>query len=100
MSFSLFSGNLLFYFYVYFLFCELFYALSFFKKIYLKIEIQREEIKSCEERVKKLLEVTPPRGKDFLQKIEHILERENNWVRIVFTLAYHLLVFCHNHFSA
>lgn len=43
-------------------------------------ETMREEIKSCEERVKKLLEVTPPRGKDFLQKIEHILERENNWV--------------------
>ncbi|KAL0541398.1 hypothetical protein IC582_021440 [Cucumis melo] len=43
-------------------------------------ETMREEIKSCEERVKKLLEVTPPRGKDFLQKIEHILQRENNWV--------------------
>lgn len=43
-------------------------------------ETMREEIKSCEERVKKLLEVTPPRGKEFLQKIEHILERENNWV--------------------
>ncbi|KAG6573787.1 THO complex subunit 1 [Cucurbita argyrosperma subsp. argyrosperma] len=43
-------------------------------------ETLREEIKSCEERVKKLLEVTPPRGKEFLQKIEHILERENNWV--------------------
>ena len=42
---------------------------------------QKEEIKSCEERVKKLLEMTPPKGKDFLCKIDHILEREKNWVR-------------------
>ncbi|CAI0421550.1 unnamed protein product [Linum tenue] len=41
---------------------------------------QKEEIKSSEERVKKLLEMTPPKGKDFLRKIEHILEREKNWV--------------------
>ncbi|KAK4748920.1 hypothetical protein SAY87_015506 [Trapa incisa] len=40
----------------------------------------KEEIKSWEDRVKKMLEVTPPKGKDFLQKIEHILEREKNWV--------------------
>ncbi|XP_059433717.1 THO complex subunit 1 [Corylus avellana] len=43
-------------------------------------ESMKEEIKSCEERVKKLLEMTPPKGKDFLRKIEHILEREKNWV--------------------
>lgn len=41
---------------------------------------QKEEIKSCEERVKKLLELTPPKGRTFLHKIEHILEREKNWV--------------------
>ncbi|XP_073142567.1 THO complex subunit 1 [Henckelia pumila] len=40
----------------------------------------KEEMKTCEERVKKLLEMTPPRGKDFLHSIEHILEREKNWV--------------------
>lgn len=27
--------------------------------------------------------MTPPKGKDFLQKIEHMLEREKNWVRII-----------------
>ncbi|KAB1222259.1 THO complex subunit 1 [Morella rubra] len=43
-------------------------------------ENMKEEIKSCEERVKKLLEITPPRGIDFLHKIDHILEREKNWV--------------------
>lgn len=43
-------------------------------------EIMKEEIKSCEERVKNLLVVTPPKGKEFLQSIEHILERERNWV--------------------
>ncbi|URD88876.1 THO complex subunit 1 transcription elongation factor [Musa troglodytarum] len=43
-------------------------------------ESMKEEIKSCEERVKKLLEVIPPQGKEFLQSIEHILEREKNWV--------------------
>ncbi|KAK6119192.1 hypothetical protein DH2020_047066 [Rehmannia glutinosa] len=42
--------------------------------------LEKEEIKSCEERVKKLLEMTPPRGKEFLHSIEHILERERNWV--------------------
>lgn len=31
--------------------------------------------------MKKLLEMTPPKGKDFLRKIDHILEREKNWVR-------------------
>ncbi|TKV98680.1 hypothetical protein SEVIR_9G575400v4 [Setaria viridis] len=40
----------------------------------------KDEIKSCEERVKKLLEVIPPKGKEFLKSIEHILEREKNWV--------------------
>lgn len=43
-------------------------------------ESMKEEMKSCEERVKKLLETTPPKGKDFLHGIEHILEREKNWV--------------------
>ncbi|XVE68418.1 hypothetical protein DITRI_Ditri09bG0067000 [Diplodiscus trichospermus] len=43
-------------------------------------ESMKEEIKSCEDRVKKLLEMTPPKGKDFLHCIEHILEREKNWV--------------------
>ncbi|KAF2300846.1 hypothetical protein GH714_017779 [Hevea brasiliensis] len=43
-------------------------------------ESMKEEIKTCEEHVKKLLETTPPKGKEFLQKIEHILEREKNWV--------------------
>ncbi|CAH9118362.1 unnamed protein product [Cuscuta europaea] len=43
-------------------------------------EAMKEEIKTCEERVKKLLEITPPKGKEFLQSIEHILERERNWV--------------------
>ncbi|XWS57045.1 hypothetical protein CRYUN_Cryun09bG0137800 [Craigia yunnanensis] len=43
-------------------------------------ESMKEEIKSCEDRVKKLLEVTPPKGNDFLHSIEHILEREKNWV--------------------
>ncbi|XP_020248097.1 THO complex subunit 1 isoform X2 [Asparagus officinalis] len=43
-------------------------------------ESMKEEIKSCEERVKKLLETIPPKGKEFLQSIEHILEREKNWV--------------------
>lgn len=47
---------------------------------------QKEEIKSCEERVKMLLEMTPPKGKDFLRKIEHILEREKNWVSVLFNL--------------
>uniref|UniRef100_A0A0D9VNH6 Uncharacterized protein n=1 Tax=Leersia perrieri TaxID=77586 RepID=A0A0D9VNH6_9ORYZ len=40
----------------------------------------KEEIDSCEERVKKLLEMIPPKGKEFLQSIEHILDREKNWV--------------------
>ncbi|RAL48809.1 hypothetical protein DM860_001129 [Cuscuta australis] len=43
-------------------------------------EVMKEEIKTCEERVKKLLEITPPKGKEFLQSIELILERERNWV--------------------
>lgn len=43
-------------------------------------EAMKEEIKSCENRVKKLLEATPPKGKEFLSSVEHILEREKNWV--------------------
>ncbi|XAR54473.1 hypothetical protein NMG60_11029616 [Bertholletia excelsa] len=43
-------------------------------------EAVREDIKSCEECVKKLLQSTPPKGEEFLQSIEHILERERNWV--------------------
>lgn len=43
-------------------------------------EAMKEEIKSYEERVKKLLESTPPKGKEFLSSVEHILEREKNWV--------------------
>lgn len=48
---------------------------------------QKEEIESYKERVKRLLEITPPKGKDFLHKVEHILEREKNWVRIPLSLA-------------
>ena len=48
--------------------------------------IQKEEITSWEERVKKLLELTPPKGTEFLHKIEHILEREKNWVSIFLKL--------------
>ncbi|KAJ6945349.1 hypothetical protein NC651_000412 [Populus alba x Populus x berolinensis] len=40
----------------------------------------KEEIRSREEHVKKLLEMTPPKGKDFLHMVEHILEREKNWL--------------------
>lgn len=43
-------------------------------------ETMKEEVKSCEDRVKNLLEMTPPKGKEFLGSIEHILERERNWV--------------------
>ncbi|KAG1362814.1 putative THO complex subunit 1 [Cocos nucifera] len=43
------------------------------------LESMKEEIKTCEERVKKLLEIIPPKGKEFLESIEHILEREKNW---------------------
>uniref|UniRef100_A0A0C9QU23 TSA: Wollemia nobilis Ref_Wollemi_Transcript_9715_2293 transcribed RNA sequence n=1 Tax=Wollemia nobilis TaxID=56998 RepID=A0A0C9QU23_9CONI len=43
-------------------------------------ESMREEIKDYEERVKKLLEIIPPRGREFLDSIEHILKREQNWV--------------------
>ncbi|XP_071697560.1 THO complex subunit 1-like isoform X2 [Rutidosis leptorrhynchoides] len=43
-------------------------------------EALKEEIKSCEERVKRLLVMTPPKGEQFLHSIEHILERERNWV--------------------
>lgn len=50
-------------------------------------------MKSCEERVKKLLETTPPKGKDFLHSIEHILEREKNWVCISASLTYSLICF-------
>ncbi|KAL1207916.1 THO complex subunit 1 [Cardamine amara subsp. amara] len=43
-------------------------------------ETMKEELKSSEDRVKKLLEITPPKGKEFLRAVEHILEREKNWV--------------------
>ncbi|KAK8970863.1 hypothetical protein KSP40_PGU008019 [Platanthera guangdongensis] len=43
-------------------------------------DTMKEEIKSCEQRVKLLLESIPPKGKEFLQCIEHILEREKNWL--------------------
>ncbi|KAJ7567876.1 hypothetical protein O6H91_01G011000 [Diphasiastrum complanatum] len=43
-------------------------------------ESLKEEVKAHEERVKSLLEATPPKGKEFLQSIEHILDREKNWV--------------------
>lgn len=43
-------------------------------------EAMKEEIKSCEDRVKKLLIGTPPRGEEFLSIVEHILEHEKNWV--------------------
>ncbi|EPS68583.1 hypothetical protein M569_06184, partial [Genlisea aurea] len=46
----------------------------------LLLDSMREEIKNCEEQVKKLLEMTPPRGKEFLHGIGHVLERERNWV--------------------
>nr|GEU91038.1 THO complex subunit 1 isoform X1 [Tanacetum cinerariifolium] len=46
----------------------------------LPLETMKEEIKKCEERVKKLLVMTPPKGEKFLRSIEHILERERNWV--------------------
>ncbi|KAL6847604.1 hypothetical protein ACP4OV_022630 [Aristida adscensionis] len=36
----------------------------------------KEENKSYEEHVKKLLEIIPPKGKEFLRSIKHILERE------------------------
>ena len=52
---------------------------------------QKEEIKSLEQHVKKLLEMTPPKGKDFLDKVEHILEREKNWVRM-FLISHYLLL--------
>ncbi|KAJ6414489.1 hypothetical protein OIU84_003482 [Salix udensis] len=42
-------------------------------------ESVKEEIKSLEEHVKKLLETTPPKGKDFLHKVENIIEHEKNW---------------------
>eukprot|EP00246_Nothoceros_aenigmaticus_P008090 TRINITY_DN22580_c0_g1_i1.p1 TRINITY_DN22580_c0_g1~~TRINITY_DN22580_c0_g1_i1.p1 ORF type:complete len:631 (+),score=143.69 TRINITY_DN22580_c0_g1_i1:416-2308(+) len=40
----------------------------------------RKEVQEHEERVKNLLERTPPKGKEFLAIVEHILERERNWV--------------------
>ncbi|KAL3676036.1 hypothetical protein R1sor_025984 [Riccia sorocarpa] len=43
-------------------------------------ESLREEVKTHEEHVRKLLEITPPKGKEFISAIEHILERERNWV--------------------
>lgn len=43
---------------------------------------QKEEIQSCQERVKRLLQNIPPKGKEFLLSIEHILEHEKNWVSL------------------
>ncbi|XP_074268963.1 THO complex subunit 1 [Silene latifolia] len=43
-------------------------------------EAMKEEIRTCEDRVKRLIEVTPPKGKEFLNSVAHILEREKNWV--------------------
>lgn len=43
-------------------------------------ESLREEMKIHEEHVKRLLKTTPPKGKEFLACIDHILERERNWV--------------------
>lgn len=43
-------------------------------------EVLREELKAHEEHVKRLLRTTPPKGKEFLASIDHILERERNWV--------------------
>lgn len=43
-------------------------------------ETMKEEIRLYEDRVKKLLQMTPPKGIEFLSSIEHILERERNWV--------------------
>ncbi|XP_024521962.1 THO complex subunit 1 [Selaginella moellendorffii] len=43
-------------------------------------ESLKDEVKVLEDRVKRLLESTPPKGKDFLKSIEHLLEREKNWV--------------------
>lgn len=43
-------------------------------------EVIREELKVHEDRVKKLLRTTPPKAKEFLAAIEHILERDKNWV--------------------
>lgn len=36
--------------------------------------------------MKKLLEITPPKGKEFLRAVEHILEREKNWVCVLLSL--------------
>lgn len=62
------------------------------------IVIQKEEITSCEERVKKLIEMTPPKGKEFLHKIEHILEREKNWVSVLLNTS-SLRSLAHNYVS-
>ena len=51
-------------------------------KILMLFAFQKEGITACEDRVKKLLIVTPPDGKEFLKSVEHILEREKNWVTL------------------
>lgn len=38
-----------------------------------------------------MLEATPPNGKEFLRKIEHVLEREKNWVGILSHLSLTLI---------
>jgi hypothetical protein len=55
--------------------------------MHISFVIQKDEITSCEERVKKLIELTPPKGKEFLHKIEHILEREKNWVSLLLSTS-------------
>jgi THO complex subunit 1 len=43
-------------------------------------EVIREELKVHEDCVKKLLRITPPKGREFLASIDHILQRDKNWV--------------------
>eukprot|EP00850_Spirogloea_muscicola_P005392 SM000024S07854 [mRNA] locus=s24:961254:967299:+ [translate_table: standard] len=45
-----------------------------------KREILKEEAGAFEDRVKRLLQSTPPRGFEFLKSVEHVLSRERNWV--------------------
>eukprot|EP00850_Spirogloea_muscicola_P001667 SM000006S19432 [mRNA] locus=s6:733374:739060:+ [translate_table: standard] len=45
-----------------------------------KREIVKEEAGALEDRVKRLLQSTPPRGNEFLKSVEHVLSRERNWV--------------------
>ena len=67
--------------------CVQYFNMLTFALIMFPCWFQKEEIKSCKERVKKLLEMTPPKGKDFLCKIDHIIECEKNWVSTLFSLS-------------